>query len=97
MMSQDDLVQRALALQVTAAVRAALSEANNVSCATIIYLNAAQVRERYGGISDMTLWRWLRDGKLAFPRPHRINRLRYWKVSELLEWERTRQDNGKAA
>jgi predicted DNA-binding transcriptional regulator AlpA len=61
-----------------------------------VYLNAAQVRARYGGISDMSLWRWLRDEELGFPKPYRINRLRYWKDSELTEWERTRQPDGEA-
>jgi hypothetical protein len=39
------------------------------SDATITYLNAAQVRTRYGGMSDMALWRWLHDGQLGFPKP----------------------------
>jgi len=37
-----------------------------------VWLNAAQVRSRYGNISDMTLWRWIHDEKfkhLGFPRP----------------------------
>ena len=33
-----------------------------------IYLNAAQVRTRYGGVSDMALWRWLHDEDLKFPK-----------------------------
>jgi hypothetical protein len=37
--------------------------------ADTIYLNAAQVRVRYGGMSDMALWRWLQDETLGFPRP----------------------------
>ena len=37
--------------------------------ADTIYLNAAQVRSRYGGMSDMALWRWLRDETLGFPKP----------------------------
>ena len=28
-----------------------------------VYLTAAQVRRRYGTISDMTLWRWCRAGQ----------------------------------
>jgi predicted DNA-binding transcriptional regulator AlpA len=63
----------------------------------IVYLTATQVRARYGGVSDMTLWRWLRDKDLGFPKPCRINRLRYWKDSELTEWERTRRPDGEAA
>jgi predicted DNA-binding transcriptional regulator AlpA len=55
------------------------------------YLNAAQVRTRYGGVSDMALWRWLQDGDLGFPKPIRINRRRFWKASDLTTWERRRR------
>ena len=58
--------------------------------AATTYLNAAQVRTRYGGVSDMALWRWLNDEELGFPKPLRINRRRYWKASDLTVWERTR-------
>jgi predicted DNA-binding transcriptional regulator AlpA len=54
------------------------------------WLTAKQARARYGGISDMTLWRWLRDPALNFPRPITINRRRFWREESLLEWERTR-------
>jgi len=46
--------------------------------ATTIYLNAAQVRTRYGGMSDMALWRWLQDETLGFPKPLVINNRRFW-------------------
>jgi len=65
------------------------SSENALALGHTVYLNAAQVRARYGGVSDMTLWRWLRDKELGFPKPRRINRLRYWNDSELTEWERT--------
>jgi predicted DNA-binding transcriptional regulator AlpA len=53
------------------------------------YLPAGTVRARYG-VSDMSLWRWLRDEEMNFPKPIYINRYRYWRVADLLEWERTR-------
>ena len=65
--------------------------------ASTIYLNAAQVRSRYGGMSDMALWRWLHDDELGFPQPIRINGRRFWKASELTAWERTRAPDGEAA
>ena len=58
--------------------------------ANVIYLNAAQVRSRYGGISDMALWRWLHDEDLGFPRPIRINGRRFWNATHLSVWERTK-------
>lgn len=57
---------------------------------TDLYLSASQVRKRYGGISDMSLWRWLRDGELNFPQPIRINNRRFWKLSALEAFERER-------
>ncbi len=53
------------------------------------YLSAPQVCRRYG-ISDMTLWRWLRDEKMAFPEPMVRNRRRYFLEADLAEWERQR-------
>jgi len=53
------------------------------------YLTARQVLTRYG-ITDMTLWRWLADDGLGFPRPLKINRRRYFKEADLMAWERHR-------
>jgi predicted DNA-binding transcriptional regulator AlpA len=55
-----------------------------------VFLSARQVRGRYGNRSDMALWRWLRDEKLNFPKPIYINQFRYWKLTDLIAWERTR-------
>lgn len=41
-------------------------------------LNAATVRQKFDGISDMTLWRWVRDPNLGFPQPIYIGRRRYF-------------------
>ena len=54
------------------------------------YLSAANVRSRYDNISDMTLWRWLHDDDLRFPRPFRINGRRFWNEPDLVEWEHSR-------
>jgi hypothetical protein len=63
----------------------------------ITYANAARVRARYSDITDMTLWRWLRDEDLGFPKPYVINGRRFWKVSELDEFDRGRRvDEGVA-
>jgi predicted DNA-binding transcriptional regulator AlpA len=91
-----ELSEKALALfQSVAPVAARVSLSHELTRA--VYLTATQVRARYGGVSDMTLWRWLRDKDLCFPKPCRINRLRYWKDSELTEWERTRRPDGEVA
>jgi predicted DNA-binding transcriptional regulator AlpA len=54
-------------------------------------LTAAQVRTRYGGISDMGLWRWLKNPALKFPQPaDRINGRRLWRFSDLQAWDASR-------
>jgi hypothetical protein len=41
---------------------------------------AAVVKRENGGISDMTLWRWIHSPRVQFPRPDVIiNDRRYWK------------------
>lgn len=51
------------------------------------YLDAPQVLERFGGRSHMWLVRLLaRDP--TFPRPLKIGRLRFFKIDELIAWER---------
>lgn len=55
-----------------------------------VMLTAKQVQTRYGGISSMTLHRWSNDARLNFPEPFRINAVRYWKLSEITSWERSR-------
>lgn len=52
---------------------------------------AAAVCNLCGGVSDMTLWRWLNDDALAFPRPVYIGRRRYWREAEILAWLESRE------
>lgn len=51
---------------------------------------AKAVREMCGGVSDMTIWRWLNDPEMDFPKPLYIGRLRYWREAELIEWLESR-------
>lgn len=62
---------------------------------TAKFLTARQVRDRFGGISEMTLWRWL-NGETAFPKPLTINRRRFWKITDVEAFE-DRTEAGKAA
>jgi predicted DNA-binding transcriptional regulator AlpA len=59
-----------------------------------IYLNSAQVRSRYGGISQMSLWRWLHDPAMGFPQPLYFGRLRFWRLHALQQWERGQKNVG---
>lgn len=50
------------------------------------WITAADVRGICGGISDMTLWRWLNEPSLNFPRPIYIGRRRYWREADVTQW-----------
>jgi predicted DNA-binding transcriptional regulator AlpA len=50
------------------------------------FLSAAQVKARYGGVSDMWIVRKLADHD--FPAPQTFGTpARYWRVSELVAWD----------
>ncbi len=50
-------------------------------------LPTLQVRARYGGCSDMWIWRRLKDDP-DFPRPIYISKRRFWRLGDLVAWER---------
>jgi predicted DNA-binding transcriptional regulator AlpA len=52
-------------------------------------IRSQDLRQRYGGVSDMTLWRWVRDG--VIPQPVKINGRRYWRVADLDEIDAKRE------
>jgi hypothetical protein len=51
-----------------------------------VYLGAAQLRARYGGVSHMWIERKL-QGDPAFPRPKYFGRMRFWAIAELETYE----------
>jgi predicted DNA-binding transcriptional regulator AlpA len=55
-------------------------------------LTAKQICNRFGGISEMALWRWLQDPNLAFPKPFMINSRRYWVEAEIDAWLEARRE-----
>lgn len=48
---------------------------------------AKKVREDLGGISDMTLYRWLNDPALGFPQPIYIKTRRYFDAAQLADFK----------
>lgn len=42
------------------------------------FLTSNQVRQEFGGISAMALWRWQQDESLGFPKPTKIRARNYW-------------------
>ena len=61
-------------------------------------LTSRQVRAKVGGISDMTLWRWLESDVVRFPQPTlRVNKRRYWSAGAIRRWLAERSSEGLAA
>lgn len=60
-------------------------------------IGAASVRELCGGISDMSLWRWLNDPALAFPRPVYIQKRRFWREADIFAWLDARAEGSRGA
>lgn len=46
-------------------------------------LPSREVKKRLGDVSDMTIWRWLRDPELKFPVPVVISKRKYWPAAEI--------------
>jgi predicted DNA-binding transcriptional regulator AlpA len=44
-----------------------------------------------GGISHMTLWRWMNDPQKEFPRPIYVGRRRYWREADVIAWLEARE------
>jgi predicted DNA-binding transcriptional regulator AlpA len=52
-----------------------------------VLLPVQQVLTWVGGISSMTLWRWLRSDRVRFPPPTLIvNNRRYWSAGSIRRW-----------
>ena len=61
-------------------------------------LNSAQTKARCGNVTDMCIWRWLRDPRVQFPQPVKINKRNYWRLGDLRAWQAEhRNRNGQAA
>jgi predicted DNA-binding transcriptional regulator AlpA len=55
------------------------------------FLSAAQVKARYGGVSDMWIHRKLADHD--FPAPQTFGTpTRYWRVADLTDWDALMRD-----
>lgn len=47
------------------------------------WVRAALVRDRYGQISEQTLWRWVNDPESDFPKPVVRQGVRFWDEASL--------------
>lgn len=58
-----------------------------------LYLRVSQVRQRYGGCSDMWITRKTREA--GFPAPvHLGGRDRFWRLEDLEAWDRAMIERG---
>jgi predicted DNA-binding transcriptional regulator AlpA len=60
------------------------------------YLTIGQVKRRYGGVSDMWVWRYMRQH--GFPKPVQFGgptSARHWLVADLEQWERERSKSAE--
>jgi len=58
---------------------------------------ANTVRIMCGDVSDMTLWRWLHNPALNFPRPVHIGSRRYWREVEIVNWIEAQAEASRGA
>lgn len=45
-------------------------------------IGATEARRLAGGVSDMTIWRWMKDG--IIPAPIKIRKRNYWRRGEFI-------------
>lgn len=50
-------------------------------------IKSATVKTLFGGISDMTLWRWVQYR--GFPKPYKIAGRNYWQPDDIEQWRLT--------
>lgn len=61
-------------------------------------IGGTEVRRLCGGVSDMSLYRWQRDPRVAFPPPDfRIARRIFWRRSTVEAWLATRATGAQPA
>ena len=60
-------------------------------------VDSAWVRGFFGGISDMTLWRWVRSPKMDFPKPIYVNKRRLWRRGQIRSYPTSQHQEGEAA
>lgn len=52
-----------------------------------VLLTSNQTRARCGSVSTMCIWRWMKDERVQFPRPVKINGRNYWRLGDLRQWQ----------
>jgi predicted DNA-binding transcriptional regulator AlpA len=60
------------------------------------YLTGPQIRRRYQ-CSYQTIWRWMNDPEMGFPKPLKINNRNRFAIDDIEAFERHRASVGVAA
>jgi predicted DNA-binding transcriptional regulator AlpA len=59
-------------------------------------LTSGQVRARVGGVTTMCIWRWMRNDRVRFPHPIKMNGRNYWRLGDLRQWQAERMTKAPA-
>jgi predicted DNA-binding transcriptional regulator AlpA len=54
-------------------------------------MNGRQVRAFFGGVSKMTVYRWVKNPASGFPPPFKIGPINYWIRREIIEFRDMRR------
>jgi predicted DNA-binding transcriptional regulator AlpA len=65
-------------------------KASQVPADDEMLLTSKQTRARVGDVSTMCIWRWMRDPRVRFPAPIKINGRNYWRLGVLRRWDAER-------
>jgi predicted DNA-binding transcriptional regulator AlpA len=60
-----------------------------------VYLTGPQLKRRYSR-SHQTIWRWMKNPELGFPKPTKINGRLYFHRDQIESWERLQASNAGA-
>lgn len=65
-----------------------MTSRTHISTATggVEYIDGAQLRTRYGGRSDMWLYR-MGEKEPTFPRPIKIGARNFWRLADIIAYE----------
>lgn len=61
-----------------------------------VYLTGPQIRHRYQ-CSYQTIWRWMNDPEMGFPKPMKINNRNRFALDDIEAFERKRASVSSAA
>ena len=61
-----------------------------------VLLTSKDTRARIGGVSTMCIWRWMRDERVRFPEPLKINNRNYWRAGDLRRWQDAQRQHNAA-